>query len=187
MEKVISNFILFLLMASLETLLSQYWMIIFSALIVLFVLLIFLVRFISKKKKSQSGIPEQKAKEKTSIFSVGKEKATEPEVKKEEPITQIYDTPPITIPEAAVETPKVQERRKINTWADFIIEIDNLTNSLVDAKAHEYFKMSQMYRDLTRFYFDNIQNPNIGKADMDNAWKKLEACYSRIQKLLENI
>lgn len=173
-------------MASIETLLSQYWMIIFSALIVLFVLLIFLVRFISNKKKGQLGIPEHKAKEKTSIFSVGKEKATEPEVKKEEPITQKYDTSPITIPEV-VETPKVQERKKINTWADFVIEIDNLTNSLVDAKAHEYFKLSQMYRELTRFYFDNIQNPNIGKADMDNAWKKLEACYSRIQKLLENI
>ncbi len=173
-------------MASIETLLSQYWMIIFSALIVLLVLLIFLVRFISKKKKGQSGIPEHKAKEKTSIFNIGKEKTSESEVKKEEPITQKYDVSPINIPEA-VETPKVQERRKINTWADFVIEIDNLTNSLVDAKAHEYFKMSQMYRDLTRFYFDNIQNPNIGKADMDDAWKKLEACYSRIQKLLENI
>jgi len=44
-----------------------------------------------------------------------------------------------------------------------------------------------MYRDLTRFYFDNIQNPNIEKTDMDNAWKKLESCYSRIQKLLQNI
>ncbi|MEN6379546.1 MAG: hypothetical protein ABFD15_08215 [Methanofastidiosum sp.] len=174
-------------MASIETLLSQYWMIIFSALIVLLVLLIFLVRFISKKKKNQSGIPENKAKENKSIFSFNKEKAAEPEVKKEESIIQKHDTSPITIPEAAVETPKVQERRKINTWTDFVIEIDNLTNSLVDAKAHEYFKMSQMYRDLTRFYFDNIQNPNIGKADMDNAWKKLEVCYSRIQKLLENI
>jgi len=184
MEKVISNFVLLLVMASIETLLSQYWMIIFSALIVLLILLIFIVRIISKKKKGQLGIPENK--EKKSIFSVNKEKATEPEAKKEESTTLKYDASPITIPEA-VEIPKVQERRKINTWADFVIEIDNLTNSLVDAKAHEYFKMSQMYRDLTRFYFDNIQNPNIGKADMDNAWKKLEACYSRIQKLLENI
>ena len=65
-------------MASIETLLSQYWMIIFSALIVLFILLIFLVRFVSKKKKGKSGIPEIKAQEKTSIFSFGKQKTTEP-------------------------------------------------------------------------------------------------------------
>lgn len=169
-------------MASIETLLSQYWMIIFSALIVLFILLIFLVRFVSKKKKGKSGIPEKKAQEKTSIFGIGKQKTTVTES-----TTPIHDNSPKPVPEAISETPKFQERKKINTWADFIIEIDNLTNDLVDAKAHEYFKMSQMYRDLTRFYFDNIQNPNIGKADMDNAWNKLEACYSRIQKLLENI
>ena len=187
MEKVISNFILLLVMASIETLLSQYWMIIFSALIVLFILLIFLVRVVSKKKKGISGIPEKKAQEKTSIFGLGNNKTTEPEIKKEDVTTPIFDNSPKTVPEAISETPKFQERKKITTWADFIIEIDNLTNSLVDAKAHEYFKMSQMYRDLTRFYFDNIQNPNIGKADMDNAWKKLEACYGRIQKLLENI
>lgn len=187
MEKVISNFILLLLMASIETLLSQYWMIIFSALIILFILLIFLVRFVSMKKKGRSGIPDKKAQEKTSIFSLSKNKTTEPETKKEESIKPIYEAPQKSAPVTLSETPKIQERKKINTWADFVIEIDNLTNSLVDAKAHEYFKMSQMYRDLTRFYFDNIQNPNIGKADMDNAWNKLEACYSRIQKLLENI
>ena len=42
--------------------------------------------------------------------------------------------------------------------------------------------MSQMYRDLTRFYFDNIQNPNIEKL----IWimlEKLEACYSRTKTL----
>lgn len=182
MEKVISNFILLLVMASIETLLSQYWMIIFSVLIVLFILLIFLVRFVSNKKKGKSGIPEKKAQEKTSIFGIGKQKTTGTE-----PTTPIYDNIQKPVSEAVPETPKFQERKKINTWADFIIEIDNLANGLVDAKAHEYFKMSQMYRDLTRFYFDNIQNPNIGKAEMDNAWKKLEACYSKIQKLLENI
>ena len=185
MEKVISNFILHLLMASIETFLSQYWMIIFAALIVLFIVLIFLVRVVSKKKKGKSGIPGIKIPEKVSIFD--KQKTVEPEIKKEEIKPQSYEASPIKVSEAAYETPKIQERRKINTWADFIIEIDNLSNSLVDAKAHEYFKMSQMYRDLTRFYFDNIQNPNIEKADMDNAWKKLEACYSKIQKLLENI
>lgn len=172
-------------MASIETLLSQYWMIIFSALIILFIILILIVRFVSKKKKNKSGLPEKKAQERASIFS--KQKTTESEIKKGEVTTQIPETSQKTVPEPALETPKLQERKKINNWADFIIEIDNLTNNLVDAKAHEYFKMSQMYRDLTRFYFDNIQNPNIGKADMDNAWKKLEACYSKIQKLLENI
>ncbi|MCC7571833.1 MAG: hypothetical protein KO464_00395 [Candidatus Methanofastidiosum sp.] len=172
-------------MASIETLLSQYWMIIFSALIVLLILLIFLVRFVSTKKKGKYGPPEIKTQEEPSFFS--KQKTPEPEIKKEDTTIQINDISPKPVPESVVETPKIPERKKINNWADFIIEIDNLTNSLVDAKAHEYFKMSQMYRDLTRFYFDNIQNPNIGKTDMDNAWKKLEACYSKIQKLLENI
>jgi hypothetical protein len=185
MEKVISNFVLLLVMASIETILSQYWMIIFAALIILFVILIFLVRLVSKKKKNKSGIPGVKIPEKVSIFDT--QKITEPEIKKEEIKPQSYELPQIKVSEATYETPKIQERRKINTWADFIIEIDNLSNSLVDAKSHEYFKMSQMYRDLTRFYFDNIQNPNIEKNDMDNAWKKLEVCYSKIQKLLENI
>ncbi len=174
-------------MASIETLLAQYWLIIFLALIVLFVLLIFVIRFISKNKKSKSGIPEKKAQEGASIFSINKQKTTEPEIKKVEPTTQFYDTIQKPVPEIVVETPKLQERKKITTWADFIIEIDNLTKSLADARNHEYFKMSQTYRELTRFYFDNIQNPNIGKADMDDAWKKLELCYSKIQKLLENI
>jgi len=174
-------------MASIETLLAQYWLIIFIALIVLFVLLIFVIRFISKNKKSKSGIPENKAQERTSIFSINKQKTNEPEIKKVEPTTQFYDTIQKPVPEIVVETPKLQERKKITTWADFIIEIDNLTKSLADARNHEYFKMSQTYRELTRFYFDNIQNPNIGKADMDDAWKKLELCYSKIQKLLENI
>ncbi|KYC45275.1 MAG: hypothetical protein APG12_01233 [Candidatus Methanofastidiosum methylothiophilum] len=172
-------------MASLETLLSQYWMVIFAALIVLLVVLVFLVRVVSNKKKGKSGIPEVKSKEKISLFS--KEKTTAQEIKKEEVKPQVFEPASTPVPEAVYETPKIQERKKINTWADFIIEIDNLSNSLVDAKSHEYFKMSQMYRDLTRFYFDNIQNPNIEKSDMDTAWKKLEACYSRIQKLLENI
>ena len=174
-------------MSSIETLLSQHWMIIFSVLILLLILLIFLVRFFSDAKKSKSGIPNIKIPERVSIFD-SKPKIIESEPVKEEVMTQIYnDVPPKPIPSIVHETPKIQERKKINTWADFIIEIDNLSDTLVDAKAHEYFKMSQMYRDLTRFYFDNIQNPNIEKTDMDNAWKKLEACYSRIQKLLQNI
>jgi len=178
-------------MASIETLLAQYWIVIFLVLIVLFVLLVFLVRLVSQKKKSRSGIPGVTIPEKVSIFSP--KKTTEPEVKIEEIPKQVYVEPQKNAPEPVVEmppvveTPKIQERRKINTWADFIIEIDNLSKVLVDAKSHEYFKISQMYRDLTRFYFDNIQNPNIEKADMDNAWKKLEACYSKIQKLLETI
>jgi len=169
-------------MASIETLISQYWMIIFSVLIVLLIALIFLVRMVSKKKQKKSGIPDVKTKEKTPIFAKQKEPESKEEVK-----TQTYDVPLKHLSDIGIETPKTSERKKINTWADFIIEIDNLAHSLEDAKAHEYFKMSQMYRDLTRYYFDNIQNPNIGKADMDNAWKKLEASYSKIQKLLENI
>jgi len=174
-------------MPSIETLLSQYWMIIFSGLIVLLIMLIFLVRFFSNTQKTKSGIPNVRIPERISIFD-SKTKTIESDMAKEDVRSQVYsEAPPKPIPEATYELPKVQERKKINSWADFIIEIDNLSNTLVDAKSHEYFKMSQMYRDLTRFYFDNIQNPNIEKTDMDNAWKKLESCYSRIQKLLQNI
>ncbi|HNV93843.1 MAG TPA: hypothetical protein PKI84_02075 [Methanofastidiosum sp.] len=174
-------------MPSIETLLSQYWMIIFSGLIVLLIMLIFLVRFFSNTQKTKSGIPNVRIPERISIFD-SKPKTIESDMAKEDVRSQVYsEAPPKPIPEATYELPKVQERKKINSWADFIIEIDNLSNALVDAKSHEYFKMSQMYRDLTRFYFDNIQNPNIEKTDMDNAWKKLESCYSRIQKLLQNI
>ena len=174
-------------MPSIETLLSQYWMIIVSGLIVLLIMLIFLVRCFSNTQKTKTGMPSVRIPERISIFD-SKPKTIESDMAKEDVRSQVYsEAPPKPIPEATYELPKVQERKKINSWADFIIEIDNLSNTLVDAKSHEYFKMSQMYRDLTRFYFDNIQNPNIEKTDMDNAWKKLESCYSRIQKLLQNI
>ncbi|NMC60614.1 MAG: hypothetical protein GYA51_14705 [Candidatus Methanofastidiosa archaeon] len=170
-------------MASIENLISQYWKIIFSVLIVLFIALIFLVRTVSKKKEKKPVILDTN-KERKSVLA--EQKTVEPEIK-EEVKTQTYDIPLKHLGDTGSEIQKTTERKKINTWADFIIEIDNLAHSLEDAKAHEYFKMSQMYRDLTRFYFDNIQNPNIGKTDMDDAWKKLEASYSKIQKLLESI
>lgn len=171
-------------MASIETLISQYWMIIFSILIVLFIALIFLVRMVSKKKQKKTGIPDINKKEKASIFSTNK--SPESEVKKDDQATT-SEIPIKHLIDPKLEAQISSERRKINSWADFVIEIDNLTQNLEGAKAHEYFKMSQLYRELTRYYFDNIQNPNIGKADMDNAWKRLEACYSKIQRLLENI
>ncbi len=170
-------------MASLETILSEYWMIIFLTLIVLLISLILIIRFVSKKNKEPK-FPRIKAQDKTSIFVNQKDPEEEPKI--ELPKPEVIETPEKPVLESIAETQKHTEK-KINTWADFIIELDDMSKVLAEAKAHEYFKMSQKYRDLTRFYFDNIQNPNIEKADMDKAWKKLEDCYGKIQKLLENI
>lgn len=170
-------------MAFIETL-SQYWMIIFSILIILFIVLVFLVRMVSKKTQKKTGIPDLYTNEKTPIFT--EQKLPQQEIKQEVK-TEVSDIQIKHFIDPKIDLQIPTERKKINTWADFIIEIETLTKNLENAKTHEYFKMSQIYRELTRFYFDNIQNPNIGKAEMDNAWKKLELCYSKIQKLLDNI
>lgn len=171
-------------MTFIETALSEYWMIIFLVLIVLLLALIFIIRFVSMKKKKPK-FTKIITQEKESVFNT--QESNEEKIITEQPKLEFNDTPVKPVLDSTIETQRPPETKKINTWADFIIELDDMSKILADAKSHEYFKMSQNYRELTRFYFDNIQNPNIEKADMDKAWKKLEDCYSKIQNLLKNI